>query len=90
MATPSVVWSGTTAYATTWNQPTGKLTIKDLTGKFQIGELIVGTARSTGETVAYRLNNANYDDDAYEDNQEIETAAIWNPGLHRANPFGEV
>lgn len=85
------VSSGTTAYATTWDQPTGKLTIKDLTGKFQIGELIVGTARSTGETVAYRLNNANYDDDdAYEDNQEIETAADAILDFTEQNPFGEV
>lgn len=85
------VSSGTTAYATTWNKPTGKLTAKDLTGKFQIGELIVGTAKSTGETVAYRLNNVNYDDDdAYEDNQEIETEADAILDFTEQNPFGEV
>ena len=85
------VSSGTTAYATTWNKPTGKLTAKNLTGKFQIGELIVGTAKSTGETVAYRLNNVNYDDDdAYEDNQEIETEADAILDFTEQNPFGEV
>ena len=85
------VSSGTTAYATTWNQPTKKLTAKDLTGQFQVGELIVGTARSTGETVAYRLNSVNYDDDdAYEDNQEIETEADAILDFTEQNPFGEV
>ena len=85
------VSSGTTAYATTWNKPTGKLTAKDLTGKFQIGELIVGTAKTTSETIAYRLNNVNYDDDdAYEDNQEIETEADAILDFTEQNPFGEV
>ena len=68
-----------------------KLTAKDLTGQFQLGELIVGTARSTGETVAYRLNSVNYDDDdAYEDNQEIETEADAILDFTEQNPFGEV
>ena len=85
------VSTGTTAYATSWNKPTGKLTAKDLTGRFGIGELIVGTARSTGETVAYRLNSVNYDDDdAFEDNQEIQAAADDILDFTEQNPFGEV
>jgi len=84
------VSSGTTAYATTWNQPTKKLTAKQLTGKFQLGELIVGTAKTTGETIAYRLNSVNYDDDdAYEDNQEIEAEADAILDFTEQNPFGE-
>jgi len=85
------VSTGTTAYATSWNKPTGKLTAKNLTGRFGIGELIVGTARSTGETVAYRLNSINYDDDdVFEDNQEIEAAADAILDFTEQNPFGEV
>jgi hypothetical protein len=85
------VSTGTTAYATSWNKPTGKLTANNLTGRFGIGELIVGTARTTGETVAYRLNSINYDDDdAFEDNQEIESAADAILDFTEQNPFGEV
>lgn len=85
------VSSGTTAYSTTWNVVTGKLTAKDLTGKFQPGEVIVGTSRSTGESVAYRLNSVNYDDDdKFEDNQEIESAADDILDFTEQNPFGEV
>tara|TARA_B100000073_G_C23729109_1_gene570232 strand:- start:1175 stop:2563 length:1389 start_codon:yes stop_codon:yes gene_type:complete len=85
------VSTGTTAYATSWNKPTGKLTANNLTGRFGIGELIVGTARSTGETVAYRLNSINYDDDdAFETNQEIESAADEILDFTEQNPFGEV
>ena len=84
------VSTGTTAYATYWNLPTRTLKAKSLTGRFAVGEIIVGTAATTGETIAYTLNSINYDDDdAYEDNQEIQSEANDILDFSEENPFGE-
>ena len=84
------VSTGTTAYATSWDLPTRVLKAKNLTGRFAVGEIIIGTAATTGETIAYTLNSINYDDDdAYEDNQEIQSAADNILDFSEENPFGE-
>ena len=84
----------TTAYAGTWDAITGTLTAKDLTGKFSIGELIVGTAKTTGETIAYRLNSINYNDDetnldSYGDNVSFQSEGDAILDFTEKNPFGE-
>lgn len=85
------VSTGTTAYASSWDYPTKTLRAKDLTGRFAVGELIVGISKTTSESVAYRLNSINYDDDdAYGRNQEIETEADAILDFTEQNPFGEV
>ena len=86
--------SSTTAYAGTWDATTGTLTAKDLTGRFSIGELIVGTAKTTGETIAYRLNSINYDDDetnldSYGDNVSFQSEGDAILDFTEKNPFGE-
>ena len=86
--------SSTTAYAGTWDATTGTLTAKGLTGKFSIGELIVGTAKTTGETIAYRLNSINYDDDetnldSYGDNVSFQSEGDAILDFTEKNPFGE-
>ena len=86
--------SSTTAYAGTWDATTGTLTAKDLTGKFSVGELIVGTAKTTGETIAYRLNSIDYNDDetnldSYGDNVSFQSEGDAILDFTEKNPFGE-
>ena len=86
--------SSTTAYATSWDATTNTLLAKDLTGKFSIGELIVGTAKTTGETIAYRLNSINYNDDetnldSYGDNVSFQSEGDSVLDFTEKNPFGE-
>ena len=86
--------SSTTAYATSWDATNGTLTAKDLTGKFSIGELIVGTAKTTGETIAYRLNSIDYNDDetnvdSYADNVSFQSEGDAILDFTEKNPFGE-
>ena len=82
--------SGNKAFVTNWNNPTMTLTIKSLSGHFTPGELIVGTSKTTGESVAYRLNTINYDDDdVIDNNQEIEVAGEEIIDWSEQNPFSE-
>lgn len=86
--------SSTTAYATSWDATTNTLLAKDLTGKFSVGELIVGTAKTTGETIAYRLNSINYNDDetnidSYGDNISFQSEGDSILDFTEKNPFGE-
>ena len=86
--------SSTTAYATSWDAVTGTLTAKDLTGRFSTGELIVGTAKTTGETIAYRLNSIDYNDDetnldSYGDNVSFQSEGDAILDFTEKNPFGE-
>ena len=86
--------SSTTAYATSWDATNGTLLAKDLTGKFTVGELIVGTATTTGESIAYRLNSINYNDDetnidSYGDNVSFQSESDSILDFTEKNPFGE-
>ena len=86
--------SSTTAYATSWDATTNTLLAKGLTGKFSVGELIVGTAKTTGQTIAYRLNSINYDDDetnldSYGDNVSFQSEGDAILDFTEKNPFGE-
>tara|TARA_Y100001968_G_C19448994_1_gene767227 strand:- start:1647 stop:3053 length:1407 start_codon:yes stop_codon:yes gene_type:complete len=82
--------SGNKAFVTNWNNPTMTLTIKSLSGHFTPGEIIVGTSKTTGESVAYRLNTINYDDDdVIDNNQEIEVAGEEILDWGEDNPFSE-
>lgn len=84
------VSTGTTAYVTSWDRPTLTLGIRNLTGKFAIGETIVGQGTTT-QSVAYVLNKVNYDDDdPYEQNQEIQAVSNEILDFSETNPFGEV
>tara|TARA_R100001510_G_C7642640_1_gene200201 strand:+ start:61 stop:1470 length:1410 start_codon:yes stop_codon:yes gene_type:complete len=86
--------TGSTAYATNWNAVTNTLLAKDITGKFSPGELIVGTSRTTSESIAYRLNSIDYNDaevdlDSYGDNVSIQTESDGILDFTEQNPFGE-
>ena len=86
--------TSTTAYATSWDATNNTLTAKDITGKFAVGELIVGTATTTGESIAYRLNSINYNDDetnldSYGDNVTIQSESDGILDFTEKNPFGE-
>ena len=86
--------SSTTAYATSWDAVTKTLLAKDLSGRFSVGELIVGTAKTTGETIAYRLNSINYNDDetnldSYGDNVSFQSEGDAILDFTEKNPFGE-
>lgn len=82
--------SNNKAFVTNWNNPTMTLTIKSLSGHFTPGEIIVGTSKTTGESVAYRLNTINYDDDdVIDNNQEIEVAGEEILDWGESNPFSE-
>ena len=61
-----------------------------MTGKFAPGEMIIGAGTTFG-SVAYILNTINYDDDdQFEQNQEIQSAASTILDFSESNPFGEV
>jgi len=86
--------SSTTAYATSWDAVTKTLLAKDLSGRFSVGELIVGTAKTTGDTIAYRLNSINYNDDetnldSYGDNVSFQSEGDSILDFTEKNPFGE-
>jgi len=84
------VSTGTTAFVISWDKPTLTLGARNLTGKFAVGEVIVGSGTSTS-SVAYVLNKINYDDDdPYEQNQELEIEADQILDFSETNPFGEV
>ena len=80
-------FSSTTAFVTDWDQPTGKLLARNLTGQFSVGETI-----SNGDGAAYVLNTINYDDDdVVNSGDEIQTysdSSILD--FTEINPFGEV
>jgi len=84
------VSTGTTAIAASWDKPTLTMRARSLTGKFAPGEMIIGAGTTFG-SVAYILNTINYDDDdPFEQNQEIQSAASTILDFSENNPFGEV
>lgn len=84
------VSTGTTAFAASWDNPTLTMRARNLTGRFAPGEMIIG-AGTTYSSVAYILNTINYDDDdPFEQNQEIQSAASTILDFSENNPFGEV
>ncbi len=78
-----------TAFVTSWNAPTLTLKARNLTGDFQVGELIVDNEGS-----AYRLNTIDYNDDdfapSYNSGDTIQTEADSILDFTEKNPFGEV
>jgi hypothetical protein len=84
------VSTGTTAFAASWDNPTLTMRARNLTGRFAPGEMIIG-AGTSNSSVAYILNTINYDDDdPFEQNQEIQSAASTILDFSENNPFGEV
>lgn len=84
------VSTGTTAFVASWDNPTLTMRARNLTGRFAPGEIIIG-AGTTFDSVAYTLNTINYDDDdPFEQNQEIQSAASTILDFSESNPFGEV
>ena len=79
--------SSTTAFVTDWDNPTGRLLARNLTGSFSVGETITNNKGAT-----YVLNNINYDDDdVVNSGDEIQTfsdSSILD--FTEINPFGEV
>jgi hypothetical protein len=77
-----------TATVTTWNKPTGNLTVKSITGTFILGENITGQ----NSNAVFNVTNINIRDsvtDQLDDNQDVATEAdtilIFDP----SNPFGD-
>ena len=79
--------SSTSAFVTDWDNPTGKLLARNLTGQFSVGETI-----TNNKGAAYVLNSINYDDDdVVNSGDEIQTfsdSSILD--FTEINPFGEV
>jgi|TARA_Y100000004_G_scaffold10206_1_gene11132 hypothetical protein len=78
-----------TAFVTSWDAPTLTLKARNLSGDFQVGELIVDNEGS-----AYRLNTVDYDDDDfapdYNSGDTIQSEADSILDFTEKNPFGEV
>ena len=66
--------------------------VKDLTGKFTPNEILVGYARATTDTNAYRINTINYDDDTatYDQNVDFQSSGDSILDFTEQNPFGEL
>ena len=76
----------TTAFVTSWDAPSLTLKARNLSGDFNVNELIVDNEGS-----AYRLHSIDYDDDdAYNsgDDIQVDTSSILD--FTERNPFGEV
>jgi len=80
--------SGATARVRSWNNPTLTLKVSNITGKFAVGEKIVGIG-STYLTLG-SLNDYIDTTDQYNENQEIEFAADDILDFTERNPFGGV
>ena len=78
-----------TAFVTSWDAPTLTLKARNLSGDFQVGELIVDNEGS-----AYRLNTVDYNDDDfapdYNSGDTIQSEADSILDFTEKNPFGEV
>ena len=84
------VSTGTTAFVNNWDQPTLTLNARNLTGRFAVGEVIVGRGTTT-DSVAYTLNSINYlDDDPYDSAEDFQTEGAEILDFSEENPFGEV
>ena len=77
----------TSAFVTNWDNPTGTLLARNLTGQFSVGETIINN-----NGAAYVLNNINYDDDdVVNSGDEIQTFSDTSIlDFTEINPFGEV
>lgn len=87
--------SGTKAVVKNWDYDTGELKVYRASGRFKIGEYIVGSATTVshpgiGVTGSYKLSSINYygESDNYRQNEEIEEAALDILDFSESNPFG--
>jgi hypothetical protein len=78
--------SSTTAYVESWNVTTGNLELKNITGEFVIGDVIVG--QTSGANYKVLTINTDDTDDAYADNIDIQTEADQILDFSEKNPFG--
>lgn len=85
------VSTGTTAFVTNWDEPTLTLNARNLSGKFAVGEIIVGEGTTTS-SVAYTLNTITYfdNDDPYSSSEDFQTEGEGILDFTESNPFGEV
>jgi hypothetical protein len=84
------VSTGTTAFVNKFDEPTLTLNARNLTGRFAVGEVIVGEG-TTSSSVAYTLNSINYlDDDPYDSAEDFQTEGAEILDFSEENPFGEV
>ena len=85
------VSTGTTAFVTNWNEPTLTLNARNLTGRFAVGEVIVGEGTTTS-SVAYTLNTITYfdNDDPRSSSEDFQTEGEGILDFTESNPFGEV
>jgi hypothetical protein len=88
--------SGTKAVVKDWDAVNKKLRVYRRTGRFTIGEVIVGSAKTSnhigiGSTGRYILKSVDYfnDQDLYAENDEIESEADTFLDFTENNPFGE-
>jgi hypothetical protein len=84
--------SSTEAIVKSWDYNTKELKVYRSSGRFKIGEFIVGTSINIGlgATGSYRLAEINYfgEDDGYRQNQDFEDAALDIIDFSESNPFG--
>jgi hypothetical protein len=84
--------SSTEAIVKAWDYSTKELKVYRSSGRFRIGEFIVGTSLNIGlgATGSYKLAQINYfgDDDGYRQNEEFEEAALDIIDFSESNPFG--
>tara|TARA_Y100000004_G_scaffold194088_1_gene257922 strand:- start:1039 stop:2427 length:1389 start_codon:yes stop_codon:yes gene_type:complete len=78
--------SGTTARVRTWNTSTNVLELGNVSGKFIVGETIIGAASSATHTI-FSLDN-DPADDGYSENDTIELEADGILDFTEKNPFG--
>jgi len=82
------VSSLTTAFAKDWDVRTMLLRVNNVTGNFEVGEVI----NTTASDAAYTIKAINYDDevDPFADNDTFETEADAILDFTESNPFGEI
>ena len=78
--------SGTTAHVNSWDATTNTLELKIISGSFNVGETLVGSASGASRAV-FTINT---DDviDPYTDNDNIEVEADGILDFSESNPFG--
>ena len=80
--------SGVTARVKSWNSVTNVLQVSNLTGEFELGENVVGSASSASHYLRSVNSLVLKTDDGYVTNDEIEEEANGIIDFNETNPFG--
>ena len=79
--------SGATARIRTWDAVTNELEIYNITGTFRAGETITGSSSGASHMIRV-VDDTNFDDAGYGDNDEFELQADAILDFSENNPFG--